>query len=367
MHSAPHSKKDPILRSIKDDVRKTRTYTSIRKESKEVTAFYLSEEQRRRLRSMKRIKQLFFLSAWILKAVIKKLTPARKVMFVLGTLFLVNININLSTGVIDLNGSALFGGLFLILVILLELKDKVLAHSELEAGKKIQDSLMPQRTPSVSGWTLWLFTRSANEVCGDMIDFLPLEPGRFSISMADVAGKGLHAALITAKLQATVRSLAGEIRSLPLLVGKINAIVHRDSPPNMFSSMMYAECSEQDGAIRFINAGHFPALLVRGSAVSETSKGDPALGLMRNTLYTEQHISLDEGDRLVFYSDGLTEAKNESGEFFGKERFINILSSKNGSPQEIGFEILRSVDAFIGEATPSDDLSIIILQRTAAR
>ena len=261
------------LYSFFDDIRTSRAYHSFHKGSKEITEFYLTDEQRERLKTMHRIKRSFYLFGWILRAMFQKLTPVRQIMFVVGIVFLIRVRASFGDdNFVSLDFNALFGGGLLVMVILLELKDKLLAHDELEAGRKIQESLMPQRVPSVNGWKLWLFTRAANEVCGDLIDFLRMDSGRFSIAIADVSGKGLHAALITAKLQATIRALAGEIRSLPELAGKINSIVHRDSPANIFSSMIYAECSEQDGTISFVNAGHFPPLIVRGNSVEESAK-----------------------------------------------------------------------------------------------
>ncbi len=362
--SLEQKKKHTFFNTFQNDLRNTRAYNNFRKESKEVADFYLTDEQRERLKGMTNIKRSLFQSGWILRAMFQKLTPMRQMMFVAGIIFLIRVRASFGDEnffTIDFN--ALFGGGLLIVVILLELKDKLLAHDELEAGRKIQESLMPKRVPNVNGWKLWLYTRSANEVCGDLIDHMTLEEGRFNIVMADVAGKGLHAALITAKLQATIRALAGEIRTLPELIGKINAIVHRDSPSHIFSSLFYAECSEVNGTIRFVNGGHFPALIVRGNTVEETEKGDAALGLVRTMIFTEHTATLNGGDRFILFSDGLTEAKNEAGEFFGKERFVDILAKTSGSPEQIGFAVLQQADAFIGRSTPSDDLSLIIVQK----
>ncbi|MFA6469659.1 MAG: PP2C family protein-serine/threonine phosphatase [Bacteroidota bacterium] len=345
--------------TLQNDLRNSNAYANFRKESKEVTDFYLTDSQREELKRMKRIKGSFYITGWVLKAMFYKLTPVRRIMFVVGTLLLININVTSNS----VQGNSILGSIFLILVILMELKDKLLAHDELEAGRKIQETLMPERMPKANGWSLWLYTRSANEVCGDLIDFLKLEPGAFSIAMADVSGKGLHAALITAKLQATIRALAGEIRSLPELIGRINAIVHRDSPSHIFSSLLYAECSESNGTVRYVNAGHFPALIIRVSGVEECVKGDAALGLVGTMKFSEHSTSLNSGDAIVLYSDGLTEAQNAAGEFFGKERLISILTSITGTPEERGFAVLREVDRFTGTAAPTDDLSLIVAQK----
>jgi sigma-B regulation protein RsbU (phosphoserine phosphatase) len=360
----PYQKRS-LYTTVKNDIRNSRVYNTFRKETKEVSDFYLTEEQRERLRGMSNLKRSLYQSGWIFRAMFQKLTPARQIMFVVGVIFLVRVNASVGdVNVLSIDFNALFGGGLLVILILLELKDKLLAHDELAAGRKIQESLMPERMPRVNGWNLWLYTRSANEVCGDLIDFMTLDEERFSVAMADVSGKGLHAALITAKLQATIRALAGEITTLPELIGRINAIVHRDSPSHIFSSLVYAECSQQNGTIRFVNAGHFPALIVRGRSVEECGKGDPALGLTGTMKFTEQQVSLMTGDRFILYSDGLTEAQNDQGEFFGKDRLMTLLSSAAGTPEQIGFTLLREMDRFTGSSSSSDDLSIIVAQRS---
>lgn len=359
MPQPPQQKQSTVFNTIRDDVRNSHPYKSFLRESKELTDFYLTEEQRDELKRMKRIKGSFYVSGWVLKAMFYKLTPLRRLMFIIGVFLLVRVQA--SGGSFNLDGNALLGGCFLVLVILLELKDKLLAHDELEAGRKIQESLMPERTPAVNGWSVWLYTRSANEVCGDLVDFLRLEHDRFGIAMADVSGKGLHAALITAKLQATIRALAGEISTLPELIGRINTIVHRDSPSHIFSSLFYAECSESNGEIRYVNAGHFPALIVRNHKIEECEKGDAAIGLMAGVRFNEHAVELKTGEYFVLYSDGLTEAKNEQGTFFGKERFLELITAAKGTPENVGFAVLREVERFIGSSTPSDDLSLIII------
>jgi sigma-B regulation protein RsbU (phosphoserine phosphatase) len=326
------------------------------RESNEVTDFYLTAEQHERLKTMKQYEQSLYKTGWVFRAMFERLRPERRVLAMAGVFLQFFANEN--------NSNSLIGALFLVLVIMLELKDKLMAHDELAAGRKIQQSLMPARSPSVEGWDLWLYTRSANEVCGDLIDFLQTEKERFTVTMADVSGKGLHAALITAKLQATIRALSGEIRTLPELISRINTIVHRDSPSHIFASLVHAEVSERDGSIRYVNAGHYPALIVRSGGLEECPKGDPALGLARTVEYTEQTAHLRSGELFVLYSDGLTEAQDPHGEFFGKERLTAMLAAASVTAEQTGNTILRELDRFCGMAAASDDLSLIILRRT---
>ncbi len=348
-----------IVTTIRDDIRTSQVGTTFRKESKEIGDFYLSEEQRAQLDRMNKAQRIFHYSSWVLGAMFYKLTPFRRLLFILGVIMLLSVH---SSG--NVNGSVLLGALLLVLVILLELKDKLLAHDELDEGRRIQDLLKPEATPQVDGWSLFLYTRSANEVCGDLVDFLRLTKPYTAVAIADVAGKGLHAALLTAKLQATMRALAFDEPSMVSLMGRINTIFHRDSPSRMFASLIYAAISENDGSVRFVNAGHLPPFAIRNGVVEEMEKGDLAVGLTGIVHYTEHAVQLNSGDVFVMYSDGVTEAKNDAGAFFGKERLTEILKRAEGPSEQIGRTIVAAVDRFIGQTPPSDDLSLLILRRT---
>ena len=256
------------------------------------------------------------------------------------------------------------GILFILFVLMLELKDKLLATTELEDGHAIQRALLPNQSPHVPGWSLWLFTRSANEVGGDLVDFIPVAEGRYAVAVGDVAGKGLKAALLTAKLQATLRALGPDITSLSALAARVNSIFCRDSLPTMFSSLVYAELAPGSGNVRLINAGHLPPLVVRGSEIVQLVKGGPALGLMPGAEFSEETVQLERGDLILFYSDGLVEARNESGEFFGEDRLRAVLSSTSRlTAGMIGEELLAAVDRFRGEARAHDDLTLLVLKR----
>jgi phosphoserine phosphatase RsbU/P len=348
--------------TIRDDIRTSHFGNAFRRESHEISEFYLTDEQRKRLDQMNSIQRAFHYTGWILQALFYKLTPFRRLVFVLGIVFLFSVHFQDNSRQFSTNG--LLGGMLLVIVILLELKDKLLAHDELQEGRHIQEALMPEQIQQFEGWSIYLYTRSANEVCGDLVDFLRLEKSKAAVAIADVAGKGLHAALLTAKLQATMRALVFDAPSILTLVGKINTIFHRDSPSRMFASLVYAEIVEDNGDVSFVNAGHLPPLVVQNGAIREMAKGDLAIGLTRTVAYTERTLHLGSGDLLVLYSDGVTEAKNEHGDFFGKERLTAVLKRSTGSPEQIGRTIVAEVDRFMGQTRPSDDLSLIILRRS---
>jgi phosphoserine phosphatase RsbU/P len=348
---------------LRDDLLTSHVGTTFRRESQEIKDFYLSEGQREELKGMNRGTRAIFYSGWVLKALFFKLTPFRRLLFVFGMLMLFGVNI--SNNNVTFNTNGFFGGLLLVLLILLELKDKLLAHDELHEGRHIQELLMPQRVQNVNGWAIYLYTRSANEVCGDLVDFLRLEKPYAAVAIADVAGKGLHAALLTAKLQATMRALAFDERSIVSLVSRINTIFHRDSPARMFASLVYAVVSENDGEIRFVNAGHLPPIAIRNGVIEETEKGEIAVGLTHNVEYREHALQLNDGDLFIMYSDGVTEAKNEDGIFYRRERLLTLLKRAKGSPEQICSMIVGELDRFMGQTHPSDDLSLIILRRSS--
>lgn len=351
---------EPKLRNtIKNDFKEVDFFTTLRRDFKDLKEYYISEEKHKRLNRMNWFKRIFMFSWWIIKSMILKLTPLRRIILLAGVLFLfVKSNNN------DASGDAYILGIVLIIfVLMLELKDKLLAHDELEAGRKIQNALMPEESPLFNGWSLMLFTRSANEVSGDLVDFIKIEPDKAGLFIADIAGKGLKAALLTTKLQATVRSFVSDLET-DKLVSKVNEIFYRDSLRNIFASLLYLEISENSGKLKYVNAGHLPPLLVGSEGVKEMAKGDAAVGLMKDVKYTENSLELKSGEYFFAYSDGLSEARNESGFFYGTERILNLLHHlKNSSVKEIGNAIISDIDKFIGDNRNNDDLSLLIVKR----
>jgi len=311
------------------------------------------------------IKHIFVFWWWVMKSMILKLTPLRRILLIIGFIFLLlpenynlhnkDVSVTFETGFI---GTAL-----IIFVLMLELKDKLLAHDELEAGRKIQSALMPEENPGFSGWSLMLFTRSANEVSGDLVDFIKIEPNKAGLLLADVAGKGLKAALLTTKLQATVRAFVSDYE-LSKLVSKVNDIFYRDSLRNIFASLICIEIKENSNTLKYVNAGHLPPLLVNENGLIELEKGGVALGLMKESEYTEKVFEMKSGDFFFAYSDGLSEARNSAGQFYGTGKILNsLIDLRNYSAREIGHMILEDVDKFIGESNACDDLSLLIVKK----
>jgi len=361
------SKKQPSLsHTLRDDfkdffrnVSSGEVRRPVSRSFKELREFYIDKDRRKLLESKGFIKRWFLTCFWLLKALLLRLPPVRRVLLLIGIIFLLNTNNNAAGN----NDNALIGGVILLLILMFELKDKLLARSELQAGHAVQKALLPPQQPMIPGWDVWLYYRAANEVGGDLLDFQKINSTRYGVALGDVADKGLKAALLMAKLQATLRALSPDYDSLAELASKINQISHRDGLPTSFASLIYLELQENSGTVRFVNAGHMPLMVVSAGNVRELKKGEVALGLSSKAGYNEQSIDLESGDILIAYSDGVTEAQNEAEAFFGEERLMKLLRNMEGfTAQQAGEKIVAEVAAFIGDAPRTDDLSLAILR-----
>ncbi len=355
---------DPSFgRVVIDDLRRTRWDRYV-VELQELYYFYLDDERRAELANMGRIRRAFTVLFWILKSLLMKLSPARRVLLLIALVMAAigwkaitigeSFNMNF-----DLR---LWGFLLLLIVLMLELRDKLLARDEIAVARQVQLALLPSAHPGIPGWSVWSVSRPANDVGGDLVDYIELDGFRHGVVLGDVAGKGLGAALLTAKLQATLRALIPDAVSLDELGGRVNDIIHRDGIDNRYATLFFAELEHDSGEIRYLNAGHNPAFLVRATTVDKLGASSYPLGMLPEARYKEGGIELHSGDVLVIYSDGLTEAANANEEEFGIERLERLLPElRNLSAEEVGARILDQVDRFRGDTRLTDNLSIAVI------
>jgi sigma-B regulation protein RsbU (phosphoserine phosphatase) len=320
---------------------------------------------------MGRFKRAVAMSWWLMKALILKLSPVRRLMLIVSIWLILMGDLSFSYSAADVNMSFHFskvGYLVLLVVLMLELKDKVLARDELAVGRAVQLALMPCESPDIAGWDVWLYTRPANDVGGDLVDFLPLQNGAAGLTLGDVSGKGLGAALLMAKLQATLRAYAVDAEgegALADMGGRVNRVLCRDGLANRFATLLILRAEPDSGRVRFMNAGHMPPLVLSAGEVKRHPPVAPLLGVLPDARFAEQEVDLTAGDLLVAYSDGLTEAMNGAEDFFSEERLLALMPSLAGlEAKEAGRRLISAVDAFIGEERPSDDLSLILLKRS---
>lgn len=344
-------------RTVREDIRQGDFKRTLSQDYRELKEFYLSKNQKNRLAQMGMVKRWFFTFVWLFKLLLLRLSSTRRLLLLVGLVFIFLSMKNNNDNLI------IFGSLFFLFVIMLELKDKLLARNELSEGRLIQQALMPERTPRVGGWQLWLYTKPANDVGGDLVDFIQIGENHYCVAMADVSGKGLGAALLMAKLQATIRAFTYDFQSLASFAKKINQIFYHDVPANSFASLICLELKSNSGDVQLINAGHTPPIILKENKTTELAKGGSAIGLSSDSFYGEKSLKLNKGNLMLIYSDGLTDARNMKGEFFGENRLLNLLAQqKNSTAQQLGEKILEVVNRFIGETRQYDDLSMIILK-----
>ncbi len=238
-------------------------------------------------------------------------------------------------------------------------------EQELHLAERIQHSLLPRQLPDLPGWDVAVHYRPAREVGGDFYEFVAFEDGRLGIIVGDVAGKGVPAAL----LMATTRSILRVIAQADLPPGETlrqaNNILSEETPPAMFVTCYYAVLDPASGSLRVANAGHnLPYLRREGGAFELHARGMP-LGLLPGQNYEESGYRVIPGEGLVFYSDGLVEAHDASGEMFSDTRLQAALARPFRDGQELNACLLSALADFTGEGwEQEDDITLVTLLRT---
>ncbi len=368
VHSAAAEEIKGMGRTVLGDLQRGDLGLHFKRDLHDLYHFYLDDESRAKLQRMGRVRRVFSIAWWLLKSLILRLTPTRRLMLIVSIWLILQGDFYFSNDQYELSFPfSKFGYLVLLVILMLELKDKLLARDELAVGRAVQLALMPHESPDIPGWDCWLFTRPANDVGGDLVDFMPLAEGASGLALGDVSGKGLGAALLMAKLQATLRSYAGDVKgegTIAEMGGRVNRLLCRDGLANRFATLLFLRVEPESGTVRLLNAGHMPPLVLAGSEIRVLPPVAPLLGVLPAAAFVEQAVELAPGDLLVAYSDGLTEAMNRAEEFFGDERLLALMPKLEGlTAKEAGKRLLAAADAFIGDERPSDDLSLVILRR----
>jgi len=291
-------KQTDFVKTVKDDY-------------KEIKDFYLEEHQKDHLLSVGYVKRFFLILWWLLKSLFTRLTPARQILLIIGLSMMFVFSIG--GGNVQVNNNHIIGALILLFILLLELKDKLLAKSELSEGHAVQKALLPQDIPQIPGWDVWFYSMPANDVGGDLVDYLKISDKRAAFILSDISGKGLGAALLMAKLQSIFRALAPDFDSPEKFISKINSVFFRDSLKQSFASLIYLEVEPDGEQIQLVNAGHLPPFHISVNAQKELPKGQRAIGLSEKVNFKRYSLPLKKNDILFIYSDGLTEAQNSDG------------------------------------------------------
>jgi sigma-B regulation protein RsbU (phosphoserine phosphatase) len=232
---------------------------------------------------------------------------------------------------------------------------------EFEDARLIQRGLLPTSVPQIAGLDIAVAWQPADGVGGDCFDTLAFASG-LGVSIADIAGKGLPAALLMSNLQAAVRAFAQE-NALPSSVcGSVNRLLCRNMASGRFATFCYARIDAAGRRIVYSNAGHNPPLLIRrGGSFERLSEGGMVLGIFTEIRYDQAELSLAAGDRLLFYTDGITEARNPAGDEYEEDKLAAVAVATRALPvEEMKDAILADVNGFTGGHF-EDDATLIVV------
>ena len=241
-------------------------------------------------------------------------------------------------------------------------------EEELAIGRQIQLSLLPARCPEIPGWEFTAVYRAARQVGGDLYDFIasPDDPRCLSIVIADVTGKGIPAALFMAFSRTIIRAESRSGRNPAALLQRANQFILQDIHYRLFLSAFYATLDSDSGRLVYANGGHdWPLWLRAGTGEIETLAAPGLLlGVFQDVRLEEREIMVAPGDFLIFYTDGVTEARNAVGELFGEERLAEtVKATVPTSADHLLRAIVNAVENFTGATPRADDFTLVIVKR----
>jgi len=235
-------------------------------------------------------------------------------------------------------------------------------EQELDKAREIQEGLLPKKIPQVRGLEVAGAWQPARVVGGDYFDVLKFSESKIGVCIGDVVGKGISAALLMANLQASFRAFASEAVSPGILVGKLNEVLSNNIAPDKFVTFCYCMVDTRDNRFTYASAGHCPPILFHesGEAVPLKEGGTP-LGIFPDRKYEDAGLQIESGDRLVLYTDGLTEAMNSDEQEFGERRLVDLGSRKTAlSASELVAAIKKEVVSFCNGSF-QDDFTLVVV------
>ena len=251
------------------------------------------------------------------------------------------------------------------LLLLLELKDKLDLKGDLEIARQIQFGLVPS-TPFQQGTiVIHCSMRPANTVGGDYYDIIDLGGDRIGVVIADVAGKGMPAALLMALLQGSLHTLVTAGLRGTELVSKLNAYLCKSIPASSLVTLFYGELDTSTGWLRYVNAGHNPPFLLRkNQAMQRLMPTSLVLGVTETTTYEAEETELGVGEKLLLFTDGISEAFNVDQQEYGESRLESFLRTHSTLPQaDLIQQLTTDVLGFCGDARPTDDMTLMSIMR----
>jgi len=309
-------------------------------------------------------------------AVLEKLSPARRVLLLAALIMLLFPSSGFSYQdaahefhVVELD-LHFWGGLLLLLLLMLEIGDRVVMKRDLQIAREIQTWLLPGAPPQIPGISVAYTTRPANTVAGDYYDVFPRpgksnEENRVVFAVADVAGKSIPAAMLMATFQASLKTLSTAQVALPELVANMNRYACSNSQGGLrFTTAFLAEYDAAHRVFNYINAGHNAPILRRSNGLIERlDVGGLPIGIQSDAKYETASVALAPGDWLIIFTDGLVEAENARQEEYGESRLLNsIAAGAATSPPEMLNRLMAELDLFVGSTPQHDDVTCLLVK-----
>ncbi|MEJ2599211.1 MAG: SpoIIE family protein phosphatase [Anaerolineales bacterium] len=243
-----------------------------------------------------------------------------------------------------------------------------LATQELLRAGKMQADILPDKPPVISGWGLAARLVPARETSGDFYDFIPLDNGKWGFVIADVSDKGMGAALFMALVSTLIRTYATQYPTLPAFaLSAVNRRILKDTRGNMFVTTFYGVLDPETGRFRYVNAGHNPPILLstqRSKHVDQLGKTGMALGVLEEASWQQKVVKFAPGDCLLLYTDGVTEAQNSNGAFYGQKRLLEAMRARmDCSAEKLQELLMEDIFHFIEGAPNQDDITMLVLTR----
>jgi hypothetical protein len=309
-------------------------------------------------------------------AVFEKLSPARRVLLLAALILLLIPHTayqftgeggKVYAGEFDFH---FWGGLLLLVLLMLEIADRVVMKRDLQIAKEIQTWLLPGAPPQIPGLAIAYATRPANTVAGDYYDVFPRpgktnEDNRVILAVADVAGKSIPAAMLMATFQASLKTLSTAQVALPELAANMNRYACSNSQGGLrFTTAFLAEYDAVHRTVHYINAGHNNPILRRANGqIERLDVGGLPFGIMPEVHYQDATVMLAPDDWLIIFTDGLVEAVNGRDEEYGEGRLLNAIEAGKGAvPAEMLNRLMSELDVFVGNTPQHDDVTCLLLK-----
>lgn len=242
-------------------------------------------------------------------------------------------------------------------------------EQELQLARQVQTSLLPDHTPDIHGWEFAAVWQPARQVAGDYYDFISFPDGQVGVIIGDVTDKGMASALFMANTRTIIRASLNNAPSPVEGISNANRLICSDSSNGMFVTLFYAQIDPPSGILKYVNAGHNPPLLSRINPGGEVhiislNRTGIALGIEPEMPYSEVQVDIQPGDSLLLYTDGVTDAHNQLNVDYGMGRLESLLVYNKGKTASQVLDILiRSVQNFIQDTEPYDDLTAAMIRR----